>query len=374
MYINEIFEIDKILNEEKRILQKKSMEITNISYWNASKYYQEYMIKNIRLVDTLNIFDYIYTYDIDKSIRKKILQKLGIADTEHCMCLLTPSSTISITNIVNFLKLNNYKKICIIEPSYFSVEQSCIAFNFRYEKASLVYNNGCYIIPEKYILENNFDAVWITSPVYSAGVALDVGQIKKLIDAKILVIADETLSLPGQELCRIIPINQYFFSIYSPHKALFINNIKFSMIVCPVANDDFFEQWIDVLGGGLLHSNVMAISHYLSDNFEDCTNKCIEWYEKNLHIIDYTLKSFDKVECNTNQVGAYKMIYLDSNDNISFNSTQEIINIMNEDYVSYIPGIYNGHSCIKNNSFRVNLSYNPYQVQNALFRILNHYL
>ncbi len=348
MYINEIFQIDDILEEEKRIAREKEIKVINVSHWNTAPTYQEYMLKNIILNHENNIFDYVYSYDFKKMTREQILCKVGVENKKNCMCLLTPSSTISILNIINYLKLNGYHKLCILEPAYFSVEQACIAFGLNYQKKSLEYREWHYSLPSvNEIIEGNFDAIWITSPIYSSGIKYNDSQIntiKKLINRNVLVIADETLSLSGQELCRRIPISRNFFSIYSPHKALFINSIKFSAIVCPLENDDFFEQWIDVLGGGLLSSNVTAILHFLSDNFDYCTQKSTKWFKNTLNVVQEVLKQFPKVYCDTNDIGAYKLIIINSNKKTNINDIACIVDIMHKKYVSYIPGIYHGYN------------------------------
>lgn len=377
MYIKEIFQLDELLNEEKKVVNETGINITNISNWNTSAAYKNFMFKNIILKHNENIFDYIYSYDFDKSIREQILKKLGIQNEKQCMCLITPSSTISILNIINYLKHNGFKKMCIIDPAYFSIEQCCITLNFQYERKSLLYKDGKYTIPEEYILKNKFDAIWITSPIYSSGILFDDTQIniiKKIIDSRILVIADETLALSGQELCRKIPISSYFFSIYCPHKSLFVNNIKFSVIACPISNDDFFEQWIDVLGGALLGSNITAVFHFLSDNFEYCTMKSIKWFNNSLSALKNILIQFSNVYCDTQNISSYKMVVFNNNVKYNINNTKNIIKIINNRFVSYIPGIYHGYSNIHENCFRINMSIDSNDIQMGLYNILSNYL
>lgn len=374
MYINEIFELDSILNYENQIRNNKNEMITNISYWNASEKYQNYMLKYINIEYAPDIFNYKYTYDISKDIRNNIIKKLIGRTDKDVMCLLSSSSTCSITNMINFLKLNGFHKLCILTPAYFSVEQNCRIFHLPFEKIPLVFHNGQYSIPLEYILRNNFDSVWITSPIYSTSKVFDevqVSHIKQLIDRHILVIADETLALPGQELARVMPINNYFYSIYSPHKSLFINSIKFSAILCPLENDDFLEQWIDVLGGGLLHSNISAVFHFLSPNYQQCLERCLEWYTKGIAVIESVLQQIPIAYCDTTDLGSYKTIYIKSSLH-NPNKIENIKRLIDTQYVSYIPGVFNGfesnHAC-----FRVNLSLDPFEMENALYRILNYY-
>lgn len=84
MFINEIFELDSILNYENQIRNSKNEMITNISYWNASEKYQNYMLKYINIEYAPDIFNYKYTYDISKDTRNNIIKKLtGCTDSKR---------------------------------------------------------------------------------------------------------------------------------------------------------------------------------------------------------------------------------------------------------------------------------------------------
>ena len=87
MYINEIFQIDDILEEEKRIAREKEIKVINVSHWNTAPTYQEYMLKNIILNHENNIFDYVYSYDFKKMTREQILCKVGVENKKiACAC------------------------------------------------------------------------------------------------------------------------------------------------------------------------------------------------------------------------------------------------------------------------------------------------
>lgn len=375
MFIDNIFKLDQIFNFERHILKKKMVPVTNISHWNSSRKYQEYISKYIRLNYEKDIFNYMYTYDIPFELRQNIIKKLGCLNLKNTMCLLTSSSTQSILNIINYLKLFNYHKLCLLTPAYFSVEESCKIMRMPYEKKCLLFSDNEYIIPFEDILNNKYDVVWLTSPVYSTGMSfssMQISKIKNLIDLGILVIADESLALPGQELVYKIPINKYFFSIFSPHKPLFINNIKFSGILCPKENDDFFEQWIDVLSGSLLQSNIIAISHYLSENYQDCLEQSIKWFKKGNDIINMVLSQFPHSYCDTTGINPYKCIYLEPQNGKNLNELDNIFQLISKQFISYIPGVYNGFE--KNvQCFRVNMSFDAMELENALYRILQYY-
>lgn len=370
MLVDEITFLDEIFELEKKEESLEHIEITNVSYWNSSLSYKKHMEKYIKLNLQQDIFDYTYTYDISKYQRLELMKKLKVINPEDSMCLLNSSGTNTIQNVINFLKFHNYKKLGILIPSYFSVEQSCKVINLTYENVIMHYSDGNYHIPLKYILENHFDAVWLTSPAYSTAISykdFHIDVLKKLFSEKILVIADETLALPNQMLTSRIPINDYFFSICSPHKPLFINKIKFSVLICPKKNDDFLEQWIDILSGSLSYSNLIAIQHFLSYNFNECMNAALQWYGNSIKEMRSIVRCFPNIQYNLDELGPYKTIYLKS-PKLDIGKLDNINSIIIKDYVSYIPIEFNGYY-----GFRVNLSLNPDDLSNALYRILKFY-
>lgn len=370
MLINEITYLDEIFNLEKKKEDMEHINISNISYWNPSYSYKKYMEKYIQLSYHQDIFDYTYTYDLSKNKRIRIMEKIGVINPNDSMCLLNTSGTSTILNIINYLKLHNYQKLGILMPSYFSVEESCQICNLTYEKIIMRYSQGKYEIPLKYLLEHHFDAVWLTSPAYSTGIAYkksDIDILQKLMSEKILVIADETLALPNQMLISEIPINDYFFGICSPHKPLFINKIKFSALICPKKNDDFLEQWVDIVGGSLLSSNLIAIQHFLSDNFFECFSAAQQWYSNAIKEIHNIVQQFPNVQYNLDEIAPYKTIYLNSSKK-DIRDLRNINTLINRDYASYIP-IEHGNR----RGFRINLSLNPTDLSNILYRILRYY-
>lgn len=370
MLIDEITFLDQIfeLEKKKKILEK--IDVTNISYWNPSHSYKQYMEQYIQLDCKQDIFDYVYTYDLTKKQRIKIMEKLGVQNPMNSMCLLNSTGTNTIFNLINFLKLHNYRKLGILTPSYFSVEQSCQICNLPYEKISLDYFQGKYYIPLQKILKHHFDVIWLTSPAYSTGISFDDIQLKllnKIISEKILVIADETLAFLNQMLISKIPISDYFFSICSPHKPIFINKIKFSALICPNKNDDFLEQWVDILSGSLLASNLIAIQHFLSDNFIVCIAAAQHWYKNTINEIYNILQQFPNLQYNLDETSPYKTIYF-KHPKLDIKNLDNINTLISKDYVSYIPLEFNNYY-----GFRVNLSLTSQDLSNALYRILKFY-
>lgn len=370
MFIDEITYLDEIFESERKKEISEQITITNISHWNTSHMYKEYIEKYIKLDSLQDIFDYTYTYDLAKNKRLQIMEKLGVKNPMDSMCLLSPSGTNTILNTINFLKMHNYHKLGILVPSYFSVEQSCHICNLPYEKIALHYIEGKFIIPINYILEEKFDVIWLTSPAYSTGISYEEAQIrniKKLISNNILIIADESLAMPNQMLLSKIPISDYFFCICTPHKALFINKIKFSALICPIKNDDFLEQWIDIISGSLLSSNLIAIHHFLSGNFFKCVVAAQHWFKKSIDMISEVLQQFPDAQCNLSEVSPYKTIYLKSTKR-DVKNLDNINMLINNDYTSFIPISFNEYT-----GFRINLSLEPQEIYNATYRILKYY-
>ena len=370
MLINEISYLDEIFELEKRIKQTQHVNVTNVSYWNSSEAYKRYMNNFISLDCPNDIFDYAYTYDLDKAQRKAILQKLGVINSSLSMCLVTSSGTDTILNIINFLKVHNYKKIGLLDPSYFSVAQACKLYDIAFENVPLSYTEGKYIIPINYILEQHFDVIWLTSPIYSTGVSYEPSQIeilRKLMLNKILIIADETLAFSNQMLMSQLPISDYFFCICSPHKPLFMNRMKFSVLICPQKHEDFLEQWIDVLSGSLPLSSLIAIQHFLSDNFEECMLATQRWYSNTLKEISDVIFQFPSIQCDLDEPAPYKTLYIQSLRKDLYN-IDNIATLISKHYASYIPTTLGNHF-----GFRINLSLESNNLKSALYRILKYY-
>lgn len=204
--------------------------------------------------------------------------------------------------------------------------------------------NGKYVFPIEAILQGNYDAVWVTSPIYSTGVYLDPNEIEKLrylIRRKVFVVADESFALPGHELIRNIGISTHFISIYCPHKAISCNGYKFSGIVASDIYEDFLEQWVDVLSGNLPQSCYASIYHYLTPNYEECVNSFqMEIEEAKKAIFSFLRSSHHTTDANA--IGSLISVYCD---NIDFKQTTGddfFQQLHKKTCTSFYPGWLNG--------------------------------
>ncbi len=365
MFINDIFFMDKIFEIEKDISLNTNRPVTNLSYWNPSNEYTDMMLKELTPQSITGLFDYVYTYDIPIAIREAIIEKITGKRSNTQMCMLLPNSTLAIINIINYLKLNKYRRLFILQPSYFSVEETCKLAEFEIVK--IPFQPNCMFPPEIF-KTNETDAIWVTSPIYSTNCILrksTIQCINKLTSNKSLVIIDESLNINGFETIRDLQQNKYLFGIYSPHKSLFFNGFKFSAIICDKTNDDFLEQWIDVISGALPGSSINAIEHFLSPNYDLCKQKAKIWFEHSKSIIIEVLKNYPFAKIDTIQsLGSYATIYIPD---IPLDSINFIKAMINETLVSIIPGFLNGNP---NCSFRINLSLDHHIIGNALTALL----
>jgi hypothetical protein len=125
--------------------------------------------------------------------------------------------------------------------------------------------------------------------VYGAGVYFsddDISFISGLLKSGWTVIADESLALPGHELIRRLGHQDNLMAIYSPHKAVCVNGMKFSFVLFDERHQAFMERWADVWYGGLGSSTSLAISHFLSPNFEIYLARFLQAVAKRRRIFD----------------------------------------------------------------------------------------
>lgn len=261
--------MDDIFSLEEKAEKKYGVPIPNISHWDSSIAFQNQMARHLVLPPPSLPWNYYYTYSISAEDRLQVLRDLGILETHlpKTMGLLLQSSTIAIVNMINLLVHHNRKRLCILQPSYFSVSLCCSTFSLEYGVEQISFASGHPEIPIDRILSGGYDCVWITSPIFCTGYYFDEEHLKciaRMKAAGLTIIFDESLALPGKELIRSFPIDSEVFAIYSPHKAIAVNGLKFAVIVCEKCYEDFLEQWVDVFSGALAGSNRDAVFHYLS--------------------------------------------------------------------------------------------------------------
>ena len=246
-FINEIFVMDDIFAFEEQAAKKYHIPIPNVSHWDSSSAFQRQMSRALVLPEPSLPWNYYYTYSISAENRQQVLQNLGVPSDclATVMGLLLQSSTIAIVNMINLLVHHHQKRLCILQPSYFSVASCCSMFSLNYGIEQISFAQGHPQIPLDRILAGGYDCIWITSPIFCTGYYPDethIRDIAQLRAAGMTVIFDESLALPGKELIRSFPVDHKLFAIYSPHKAISINGLKFAVIVCEKRYEDFWSS------------------------------------------------------------------------------------------------------------------------------------
>lgn len=356
--------MDNLFALEQQGVEKHGIKIQNVSHWDSSQEFQQTMNRVLSIPKQSMPWNYYYTYSISHLDRTNILKNIGVnpSSISNTMGLLLQSSTIAIVNMINLLTHYNKKKLCILQPSYFSVAHCCETFSLKYSIEYITFDDGQAVIPIEKIMKNGYDCIWITSPIFCTGVYFnktETAKIIQLIQSGVTVVFDESLALPGKELVRTIPLNQQVFFIYSPHKAISMNGIKFSAIVCDKFYEDFLEQWVDVFSGALSSSNRDAVYHYISPNYLlECYPTYVNYIDKARTAIEELLNCYPNAKTLPNALGHYMNIFTNnsiSDTNQVFTLIEKLINTY---HTSFIPGVLNGFDAMTNFSFRINLTGN----------------
>lgn len=377
-FIDEIFVMDDIFTLERKVAQKYGCPIFNVSHWDSSTAFQKHMAQALILPAPSLPWDYYYTYSISEADRQQVLKNLGVSPNQlsSTMGLLVQSSTIAIVNMINLLVHYHRKRLCILQPAYFSVASCCSMFSLEYGTEQITFINGRPKIPIKQIIAKEYDCIWITSPVFCTGYYPDdeyIRDIAYLKAAGLTLVFDESLALPKKELIRTFPIDEKVFAIYSPHKAISINGLKFAVIVCKKSNDTFLEQWVDVFAGALGGSNRDAIFHYVSQNYiNDCYPAYQSYIEKNKTSIHQLVAQFPYTSVLPDTDGHYISIFTDLQIQKKTDLLYLMENTIQATMASFIPSVLNGFDPCQGFSFRVNLTGDSLELEGAVGRILQY--
>lgn len=361
MLIKRLNNIDDIIDLQEKFYTENGMCPLNVSNWTVSDFFRKKMERLFRHNTTNSLIDYLYSYSISSKTKIEIMQKLGINDSNvhNKTCIFFPSNSLSIVNICNLLQKIQCKKVGILYPAYFSISACLNAYGIQDIPFYLIRKQQEYIIPSEDILNNNLDALWITSPIYSTGVPYNqhnINIIEKILQSGIQVISDESFCVKGQELIRKFSKYNNFIGIYSPHKSISFNSYKFSAIVCDDYYDDFFEQWLDVFCGNLPQSSIAAINHYISNNYDACYQGFQTFIEHARNEVISILNKFSNVDFDHITYGNLMTIYLKNLDYKRSQSIDFLTDVIGNTYTMYYPGYLNGFSKSMGFCFRINLA------------------
>jgi len=365
------YEIEMELEAALEALPKENPPV-NLSDWNSGSDYKEKLASVVKLGKKSDLFDYQYFFP--DCIKKDLAHKLGFSDEAYENSFFAPvsQSTLSIVTLAIFLKKHN-QKVGIIEPVYFST-QSCfddLAIPYRLFGGYMENINTTFDAEE--LLQSDCTAFWFTSPVNSCSIYFTekvTKGIQKLLDAGKMVILDESLCVNGFEFSRVFGAQENLIYIYSPHKTLGLQGIKFSYIVVHKKYYADIDSLEDIYGGSLNYSCQEGAEHFVSENFDECLNVYSSFWKKNLLKVKALVKDYDFARIPPETSGHYAMLFIDRPVDEK-NFLEAMKQLMKDTGYFVYPGIMQGFRPEKGFCFRVNMLLNTDDIEKGLKAVLD---
>lgn len=360
--------------EEYEILyeHETGKDIIKLSNWNSNKNIGEEMIKMIPFFEQIKTVDYIFSYELKQKIKNELLMKFGSSYLTNDI-VVTPSGSLSIYNVINFLKQKCIKSMALLAPVYFTVPYVCENLGINYDKFYLDRDGKEYFLKNCDIeLCDKYDAIWITNPVYCTGVYYTesfVNYIQHWIDQGKYIIFDESLSLKGKELIRYFNKYENVISICSPHKSLCINGNKFSAIIMSKRHIPIFNAWVDIISGCLSISNLKAIYHFISDKYDVAYKYFNNIVQRNYISLEVLCKKYS-VDYDKNIKGCFMSLYFPDLRYNALDDEKVMKYVFMKTGTSFIPGSRNSMNPDFGLTFRINLSRITYDSIDYIERLI----
>jgi hypothetical protein len=212
-----------------------------------------------------------------------------------------------------------------------------------------VYNTG------DYSLENSIDAV------------------SAMADRGTLIVLDETLALTPTLFARKLRGKRNVIGIYTPHKSVCINGLKFSIVAFHSDLEDFFDDWGDVLFGGLSISSIAAIAHFVSSEFDRYRDAFLSSIERTRKWHSELLAPYQsRIKTDGVSRGHFLTVYFPSLKAELGTSLPFIEGTIEATGAAFIPGNRSGFDPTSGLCFRVNLAQDSPRFRGALARVYRH--
>lgn len=375
LLIKRLSYLEKIDIATKRYEKIFNCRVPNVSGWEIGDDYKNLILSyfDYRKYGDYNPIEYVYSYDLTNEITTKLINKFGGKNTNRL--LITPNNTISLVNVTNFIAKICKNKVGLLLPCYFSIPNLFINRNILFDEVPMLRIDTQYNLPITQIERQNIKTLILTNPIFSTGTYFsneDKNYLKEYLAKGNYIIADESLAAPGKELIRILGQYENFISIYSPHKFIHLNAFKFSCVVYNKIFEDFFDQWNDVYSGSLNVTNLQAINHYISSNYEQTLKIFYEYTENKRKKLLDLLYQYPQFSTDINALGDYQTIY---NYKIPYEIGNDILfikNLIKNTQSVFYPGCLHGFQKEHGFVFRVNLLSYSKEVQVALLKILDY--
>ena len=142
MFVKRLVDLDRIWDIQDEFEKTNNTNILNVSNWNCSKEFKNFL-QDVFVYENKNTFiDYIYSYTLSDDVLFKLKCKYPFCCDDNEI-QITPNNTVSIVYIVNLLKQMKIKKACIVAPTYFSVYSAFDLFGIEYDRISIKKTKNC---------------------------------------------------------------------------------------------------------------------------------------------------------------------------------------------------------------------------------------
>ena len=368
------YEIEMELDDAVEECSRQGHTPVNLSYWNSGSEYKTQLKKILKLEGEPDIFDYHYYFPEDA--KEIIAQKLGFSaeDCKKAFFHALSQSTLSIA-VVLVLLSKMQAKLGIVAPVYFSVFDCCddLKVPYRTFDSFLPDINAAFDVDV--LLKSDCNAFWFTSPVNSSSIYFGdriKSGIQKLLDAGKIVVLDESLCINGRELSRTFGVQENLIYIYSPHKSLGFQGIKFSALVVNRKYYDAINCLNDSFSGSLNQACLQGVMHFASHNFDECQAVYNKFWQENFSAIRRIMASYAFASVSPETFGHYAMIFVDrSLDDRYFVDSMK--RLMKEQGYFIYPGTMQCFDSNQNFCFRINLLLNKSDLEQGLKAVLDYF-
>jgi aspartate/methionine/tyrosine aminotransferase len=344
---------------------------TNLSHWDPSPRYAAEVSSRIPLPDTSDLASYVYSYDLPG--RDRIATRLGFPPSVGCH--IAPSGTVALACIGHWLRrCKRVRRVVVLCPAYFCILHYYPTLGLEVETVPLEFSPVRYRLPQGLVEAMRPDeALLVSNPVYSTSVRLeeeDLQALRELVARGGVVVCDETLAVPGTEIGPALRSRGDVVGVYSPHKALLVNGVKFCALVHPSEASDFFDGWSDVQYGGLPYSSAVALQHYLSDGFPETLDEARKLRAQAHAAVQSIVRQVPDCHVDPLPDGVFVSCYLPAISADLGEDREFMLHLVEGCGTFIIPGIRNHFPASCGFSFRLNLLRCDDEFMGALVRLL----
>jgi hypothetical protein len=370
-YVDELGSLELIEELESTYLRVHGCPTINVSSWDPSAEFKAELEGTLDIPVRWPSVDYVFSYDIERS--GEILNALGFSP-DAVGWLITPSGSVSIVCVVNWLAAMGFGELTVLFPAYFSLRHICRRCGVAIRQRFMVRKRDTFRLPE--LNEQNFGppgVLWITNPTYATGVhwgERETAELYRLLDRGWYIVADECLAIAGNELGTHFGGHPNFIGIYAPHKSVCVNAVKFSLLTFHAEYQRFYDHWADVLYGCLGSSAVAAIDHYLSINFSEYSNRFIGKTNHARAFVAGLCQSLSGVELDSTSIGQFGTCYFPSLSSSLGNNLDFLRSTINSTGGSFIPGNRNHFDDALGFNFRINFAQDSPLFRSTLTRLI----